>query len=61
MNNRFLSGNYKIKTKKSKSGKKPARSHTGIFEEKATEKLGGSIAFVMKSNKFIWDADEKAK
>ena len=25
------------------------------------EKLGGSIAFVMKSNKFLWDGGEDAQ
>lgn len=61
MNNKFLKGNYKVKADKLKKGGKKAGGTTSIFEDKATERLGGSIAFVMKSNKFIWDADEKAK
>jgi len=61
MNNRLLKGNYKAKNKKTGRDKNNLKNMANIFENKATERLGGSIAFVMKSNKFIWGADEKAK
>lgn len=61
MNNKFLKGNYKVKAEKIKKDKKSTKNIANIFESKATERLGGSIAFVMKSNKFIWGMDEKAK
>ena len=61
-------GNYDIK-KKTSVGKKSSRgarkkgrkNFTGIFEHKALEKLGGSIAFVVKSKKFVWGDDEETK
>lgn len=61
MNNRLLKGNYKAKNKKMEKDKSNPKDMANIFESKATERLGGSIAFVMKSNKFIWGVDEKTK
>lgn len=60
----YLKGNYSVKTKKNskkKLAKKSKDSLSEIFEHKAFEKLGGSIAFVMKSDKFVWSPDEKTK
>jgi len=54
MNNKFLKGNYKTKADKIKKDKKRPENIKNIFESKATERLGGSIAFVMKSDKFVW-------
>jgi len=58
---RLLKGNYGLKRKKSGKAKKSGTSITELFEHKAFDKLGGSIAFVMKSDKFLWSPDEKAK
>ena len=57
---KILKGNYKIKATRQKSGKASKSCVTELFERKALEKLGGSIAFVMKSDKFVWGADEEA-
>jgi len=56
---KLLKGNYKVKSKKIKNTRNN-KSYSRIFESKALEKLGGSIAFVMKSNKFIWTGNEEA-
>lgn len=65
---KFLKGNYSMnkksgKKKTSAAPKKKAvkQDFTGIFEHKALEKLGGSIAFVSKSKKFVWSGDEEAE
>lgn len=55
----YLKGNYSVKKKG--SAKKKRVSIAEIFEHRAFEKLGGSIAFVMKSNRFTWSPDEKAE
>jgi len=34
---------------------------TRIFESKALEKLGGSIAFVVKKDRLVWDGEDDAK
>jgi len=34
---------------------------TKVFESKALEKLGGSIAFVVKADQFVWDGDDDVK
>ena len=58
--NKLLKGNFKVKDEESinEEPKVEKKSHTQEFEEKSMEKLGGSIAFVMKKNKFIWDDSE---
>ena len=57
----YLKGNYKIK-KGASAGKdvsrKSTRSSTDKFEEFAKAKLGGSIAFIMKKNTFLWAGDK---
>ena len=59
---KFLKGNYEVKGGKPEDGKEKSKEQdkdfSTIFENSAMEKLGGSIAFVMKSNKFVWDEDE---
>ena len=58
--NEFLKGNYKLENTEKVEQKADTKNITELFEEKALEKLGGSIAFVMKSNKFLWNGkDEK--
>ncbi len=56
----YLKGNYK--SPKITSKEEARKDETPEFEKKALERLGGSIAFVMKSKTFLWtpDADKKA-
>lgn len=57
---KLLKGNYKMRPagrKKSRRGKRA--NITKLFEEKAVERLGGSIAFVMKKDKFVWGAEDE--
>ena len=64
----YLKGNYSIRHKKGALSpatrrKRPAKTPDEEFERRASELLGGSIAFVVKSN-FVWDghhADEPGK
>lgn len=58
---KFLKGNYEVEKKpdEAKDDEVPNR-FTQIFESSAAEKLGGSIAFVIKSNKFLWDEEDNA-
>lgn len=52
----ILKGNYNIKNtaKLEKAEKSKEASLEEAFEGKTMEKLGGSIAFVKKSSKFVW-------
>lgn len=58
---RFLKGNYKIEDEDPGREIKSEKNIEALFEAKALEKLGGSIAFVMKRNKFVWDEEENAE
>ena len=57
---KYLKGNYPIRRKKGVSSAKTSRQRvlntTEEFERRALEKLGGSIAFVVKSS-FVWDGE----
>ena len=55
---KFIKGNYEIKETKKKESIEKDENISKIFETNALEKLGGSIAFVMKSNKFVWDEED---
>ncbi len=52
----YLKGNYKVT---SKPGRKAVskKSTTQEFERRALEKLGGSIAFVLKKDTFVWQGE----
>jgi hypothetical protein len=57
---KFLKGNYPLKDAEASEPEAPKPENiTAEFEEKALEKLGGSIAFVMKSDTFLWDGEEE--
>ena len=59
----FLKGNYKAPEIKTQDAP-PAPDNGGLsteFEKKALERLGGSIAFVMKSKTFLWTPDQDKK
>ena len=57
----YLKGNYSVRRKKGASSPKVPRKEAAEtpgeeFERRALEKLGGSIAFVVKSS-FVWQGD----
>lgn len=59
----FLKGNYKAPKLKTPDAPPAPEGVSGDeFEKKALERLGGSIAFVMKSKTFLWapGKDKKA-
>jgi len=57
---KFLKGNYKLEHSADEvpagAQEKPA-DVVDRFERRALECLGGSIAFVMKRNTFVWNGD----
>jgi hypothetical protein len=55
---KFLKGNYHVETTHSESDVKQDNDFTKVFESKALEKLGGSIAFVVKKDQLVWDGDD---
>jgi hypothetical protein len=50
---------YKTNYKEEKAKSQPKETLQAEFERKALEKLGGSIAFVMKDEKFVWKPKSK--
>jgi hypothetical protein len=57
---KFLKGNYQVENTNNDGNEIKDADFSKVFEAKALEKLGGSIAFVMKSDKFLWEDDEDA-
>lgn len=57
---KYLKGNYPLMKEKSEPAVKPEETVTHEFERRALERLGGSIAFVMKKNTFVWRGDRPA-
>ena len=57
---KLIKGNYELKNEAEikSSSHDDGRNN---FENKAMEKLGGSIAFVMKGNKLLWDEEDYDK
>lgn len=56
---KFLKGNYSVPG--GSGGDEPAEQETSAsaeFERRALERLGGSIAFVMKKNTFVWSGEK---
>ncbi len=55
---KYLKGNYPLpKSRATPEGPDPkqeAATSTEQFERRALERLGGSIAFVVKNNTFVW-------
>ncbi|MDA8419209.1 MAG: hypothetical protein M0Z90_09285 [Desulfobacteraceae bacterium] len=57
---KLIKGNYELENEV--EIKSPAHDDDmNNFENKAMEKLGGSIAFVMKGNKLLWDDEDDDK
>lgn len=52
----YLKGNYDLKKKL--TVKERPKDSSAAFERFAREKLGGSIAFVMKAKTFVWNGPE---
>lgn len=58
----YLKGNYKSpEVKASDAPEKEKDGLSGEFEKRALERLGGSIAFVMKSKTFLWSPEDGPK
>ena len=60
---KFLKGNYQLPKSKGKSKVAPQQANqdlTAQFEASALAKLGGSLCFVMKKAKFIWNEEGDA-
>ena len=55
---KFLKGNYTVTKSNSEDQSKQNNDFTKVFESKALEKLGGSIAFVVKKDQFVWDGGD---
>jgi len=55
---KFLKGNYTVAESNSEDQSKQTNDFTKVFESKALEKLGGSIAFVVKKDQFVWDGGD---
>ena len=58
----YLKGNYSIRRRKGalsarSTSKRTVRTVEEEFERRALEKLGGSIAFVVKST-FVWNGEQ---
>lgn len=58
---KFLKGNYRVENAGNDDYETKDEDFSKVFETKALERLGGSIAFVMKSDKFIWESEEDAE
>lgn len=64
--NKLLKGNYHLTSRKTTpEGTVPppeveaVRDPASEFEQRALERLGGSIAFVLKRNTFVWNGEPK--
>ncbi len=55
---KYLKGNYRLRKKVTAKADKSELTIEEKFEQESLKKLGGSIAFVIKSNNFIWEGDE---
>lgn len=59
---KFLQGNYEVESDiNADKTKEMTQGYSKMFEKRALENLGGSIAFVMKSDKFVWDEEDDAR
>lgn len=54
---KYLKGNYQVQKEKAEPVERAEETVTQQFERRALERLGGSIAFVMKKNTFVWRGD----
>lgn len=57
----YLKGNYRLPKKVKARVNKSQQTIGQKFEQESLSRLGGSIAFVMKSKTFVWKGDEGEK
>jgi len=57
----YLKGNYRLPKKAKPRVNKSHQTVEQKFEQESLARLGGSIAFVMKSKTFVWEGDEGEK
>ena len=57
----YLKGNYRLPKKAKSRVNKNQQTVEQKFEQESLSRLGGSIAFVMKSKTFVWEGDEGEK
>lgn len=57
----ILKGNYKSPELKTAKDAAAGKDDKAGFEQKAMERLGGSIAFVMKSKTFMWTEEQEGE
>ena len=57
----YLKGNYKLPKKMKPQVSKMMPTVEQKFEQESLAKLGGSIAFIMKSKTFLWEGDKDEK
>jgi len=55
---KFLKGNYDVAEAGSGEQAIQDNDFTKVFESKALEKLGGSIAFVVRKDQFVWEGED---
>jgi hypothetical protein len=57
---KFLKGNYSLGKDEGEPPLEDQKGQDAVdqFERRALERLGGSIAFVMKRNTFVWNGDQ---
>ena len=58
---KYLKGNYRLPKKVTVRTDKNQQTVEQKFEQESLSRLGGSIAFVMKSKTFVWEGDEGEK
>jgi len=58
---KHLKGNYEISKGNKDQDMELSETSTQEFERRAVERLGGSIAFVLKKDTFIWRGDKSAR
>jgi hypothetical protein len=58
---KYLKGNYRLPKNMTAKANKRQQTTEQKFEQESLAKLGGSIAFVMKSKTFVWKGDEGEK
>ena len=57
----YLKGNYRLPKKVKSKVSQEKQTVEQKFEQESLTKLGGSIAFVMKSKTFLWEGDKVEK
>lgn len=56
----YLQGNYELAKQVGEDAPEEKQDPVRTFEDFARERLGGSVAFVMKENTFVWKGTDPA-